>query len=322
MYDEMNDSDVEEVEEDENGKLSFPEGYIHTSILATNKLVFAEAVEVFYSTQVIRGTVRRIEDLFRKQNVSFQKNVRRVEITECKHHDTQHPLRPVLETLSKLPRTCSTIILADEFSIVHGYSTSTAAPLSVSQFVHNAGLGNVTCTDIGQYRLQGKLKDVHIVHRQLVSLWPAVRDTPQDYNGLDDALAIIDKLETSEYGHNVSAWASQTSLRCWVDIQQQFIALVNSGKWRELTQKKDSDAPFNDEYEESMFVFFANVDNATRFRLHLFRRIREGAHVLKNLQPGNDSEVLDEVSEFLACNIAGYRKLDHHIRPKTSIHFA
>ena len=74
-------------------------------------------------------------------------------------------------------------------------------------------LGPTTCIDVGVYQLQGKLEKVRIVNRKLVELWPEVRNTPPDYDGIEDALVEIYRLDSSERAHNVPAWAAQTSFR-------------------------------------------------------------------------------------------------------------
>jgi len=149
------------------------------------------------------------------------------------------------------------------------------------------------------------------VNSKLVEMWPAVRNTPEDYDGFADAVATINSLQSSIYMPNVPAWASHTSLRCWVDIQQQFLALHVSGEWSQLFSE-DGDGAFDDDDEHTddkfTFKFFEHaVDAAVRDLISEVPLLRSGQHVLKWLQPNDDSDLLDEVSQFMAVNIAGYR---------------
>lgn len=119
-------------------------------------------------------------------------------------------------------------------------------------------LAQVKCIDVGVYQLEGKLESVRIVNRQLVNLRPAVRDTPLDCDGLENAMTRISELDASVFGHNVAAWSSQISLRCWVYLQQYLLDLRESGKWAELIEKVVSDAL---DIEDAYYTTFMFLDS-------------------------------------------------------------
>lgn len=119
-------------------------------------------------------------------------------------------------------------------------------------------LAQVKCIDVGVYQLEGKLESVRIVNRQLVNLRPAVRDTPLDCDGLENAMTRISELDASVFGHNVAAWSSQISLRCWVYLQQHLLDLRESGKWAELIEKVVSDAL---DIEDAYYTTFMFLDS-------------------------------------------------------------
>jgi hypothetical protein len=258
------------------------------------------------------------------QSYEVHSRVRRIEITgllELYNHHTPHGrsrharhLRDLLERLQRLPRVKSIFILSDCLpSELHNVPDSW---VSVTDFVQEAGLGPVTCLDIGLFQLHGKFMNVQIMNKRLVEMWPAVRGTPEGYDGFDDAVAIIDKLQSSMHIPNVSVWASHTSLRCWVDIQQQFIALNMSGEWDRLRHAASTGASGgNNNFTDDKYTFKSfnhTASLALRVRVDHYPLLRRGEHVLKWLGPNENSDVLNEASEFLAVNIAGYLHHNEH----------
>jgi hypothetical protein len=113
--------------------------------------------------------------------------------------------------------------------------------------------------------------------------------------------------------HRPPAETFAISLRCWVDIQQQFLALIVSGKWSELADKSSTGFFDNDDVysaDEYKFEFLKRAaHSALRLPIHNFPLLRSGEHVLKRLRPDDDSDLLDAASHFLAVNIAVY---NHH----------
>ena len=66
-----------------DGDFSLLKRKIETNILAVNKQVFSEAIQVLYSNRSVRGPVARMQGLFASQNVGFRDHPRRVEIARC-----------------------------------------------------------------------------------------------------------------------------------------------------------------------------------------------------------------------------------------------
>jgi hypothetical protein len=297
--------------------LSLSDRPIETNILAANKQIYLEAIQVLYSTQIVRGSVSRMQDLFESQNAGFWTYAKRVEITRCDDQDHVKRILPTLHKLQNLPRIRSTVILSDCFTEFRVATGNTAhLPMTVSKFAQDAMLGQVTCVDIGVYQLQGKLENVRIVNSQLVDLWPEVRNTPSGYDGVEDAMMVISDLETSECGHNVPAWTAQTSLRCWVALQQKFLDLRVSGKWDELDEKAFTGTlDVDDDLHQNafMFSFFMSLEESIRLPLSGFHRLSSGEYRIKDLASGDPCELLDEATEFLAYNITGYMNLSCHI---------
>lgn len=289
---------------------------IQTSLLSVCRLVKAEAIEVLYDTKLLRGWPIDLDVVLESYDVYSR--VRHVEITgllDCTtsrnsydHANHSRHLRDFLERLQRLPRVRSILILSDCLTAEPRATIDTW--VSVMEFVQDAGLGPATCVDVGRYQLHGKFKNIQIVNSKLIKMWQAVRDTPEDYDGVQDALAIIDGLQSSIDVPNVPTWASHTSLRCWVDIQQQFLALRVSGEW-DLLKEKASTGVFRNENEhtddEFKFDFFRRAAYAAvRTSMSAFPLLRTGQHVLKRLQPNDNSDVLNEVSQFVAVNIVLY----------------
>ncbi|KAM0705616.1 hypothetical protein Q7P35_006975 [Cladosporium inversicolor] len=303
-----NQWDIEDYDDDDDWLPGpDPDRAVQTSLLSVCQIVKAEAIEVLYDTKIVRGWPIDLDVMLESYDVHSR--VRRIEITglldfmnsHIPHSKTRHArhLRDLLKKLQRLPRLRSILILSD---------CLTSKPyrlqdmwISVTDFVPEAGLGPATCADIGRYQLHGKFEDVQIVNSKLVEMWPYVRDTPEDYDGLNDALAIIKSLRSSVDVPNVSTWASHTSPRCWVDIQQQFLALFLSGEWAKLSQEAD-DRPLFDvggDYTDDMlkYEFFRSAAcEAVRISIFNDPLLRSGEHVLKQLQPNDNSDVWNAVS--------------------------
>lgn len=292
------------------------DGFVQTSILSVCKVVKAEAIEVLYDSKILRGWPIDLDVMLKSHDVFSR--VRRIEITGLlelyNHHSPQgrsrhaRHLRNLLERLQRLPRLISILILSDCLTSESHRLGDAWVP--VMDFVQVAGLEPATCVDIGRFQLHGKFEDVQIVNCELVELWPAVRDTPEGYDGFEEAVALINRLESSIDVPNVSSWASHTSLRCWVDIQQQLPAMKASGEWDRLRAEASTGAfgrdnnYTDDEFKHDFFNHAAIL--AVSVGIDEFPLLRSGQHILKLLQPNANSDVLDEVSEFLAANIAFY----------------
>lgn len=200
---------------------------VHSSILATNKLVYDEAIEVLYSRKTVRCAIDQLYNLF--DDSAFKRLARRVQIDDSLHQYAKSSpvLLKALKHLRSLPRLRSAAILSDSLS--EAGVNDNEDYLSATEFALKAGLGSTTCVDVGRYQLQGDFDHLQIVHHGRGKLWPTVRATPDDYNGFDDAMTILASLQVSPLVTNVPLWASHTSLRCWVDIQQRLYNMMESG---------------------------------------------------------------------------------------------
>lgn len=297
---------------------------IQTSILATNKQINAEAIEILYNSKIIRGTTHQLYRIYDNDR-DFRAFVRNVEVADCIAKYDQKKLRTILLDLKRLLRIRSIVVLADCLADTAAEDAGRIGGVfraqSVMQLVERARLGRCTCIDIGRYQLHGKLEGVQIVHRKIVKMWPAVQATPNGYNGFKDAMAIIGDLGAHESARNVAMWASQTSLRCWVDLHQQFLAMCQSGKWEELQHKARTAILDFDEGEAIKNDFFAELDNRTTLPIRKFALLSSSERPLRELQPSDHGDLLREASEFLAYNMTAYFKTSFHVTAETRFIF-
>lgn len=323
-----NQWDIEDYDQDEDFDGGYEDLTGLTSILSVCKIVKAEAIEVLYETKILRGWPIDLDFMLRRHDVSSR--VRRIEIIGLmdlinsyspygKACHARH-LGDMLERSQHLPRLCSILILSDCLTSNSRFTFDTWT--SVMDFVREAKLEPATCVDVGRWQLHGKFKNVQIVNSKLVKMWPAVRGTPEDYNGVEDAMAIIEDLQSSMYVPNVATWASHTSLRCWVDLQKRFLALKLSGEWDRLQHQK-LNGGFEDDQAEDQFkyeFFRRAADAAARVPIDNFPLLRSGGHSLSRLGPSDDSDLLNELSQFLAVNIAKYNHHSTRSAPRWELH--
>jgi len=296
-----------------NEDLALPERRIHTKILVVNKKIYKEAISVLFATRAVRGSIVRMHELLQSRNDGFLNHVRWVHISNCNKERSSFGFSKTLGALHGLPLIRSIIVLSDCLTEVDHDSDADFIGTTVVEFAMWAMLGPIVCVGIGAYKLENKLPKVWIVNQELVDLWPAVHNTPADYDGLVDAIATIDSLGASVFGYNVPVWASQTSLRCWVDIQQQFLRLRTSGKWLELTAKSLAGLLDSATDEVRIHHFFSKLEDATRLSIATFPLLASGKHVLKDLNRSDPSELLNEAREFLASNIAACKEVSCHV---------
>jgi hypothetical protein len=279
---------------------------IDTSVMAVCKDLWNEASEVLYGTKILRGSVLNLDLILRNPNI--HERARRIEITPCSYarasREKAAHFRDMLIRVQGLPRVQSILVLSDDLS---------RFDIPIMQFIQEVDLGPATCIDIGKYSLGPMFQNVQIVNRTLRDWWPSVRETPEGYDGLRDALDMIDALDTSEHVYNVPTWASHSSLRCWVDLNQQFVEAKRSGEWEELVEKAENET-FDEATEDrsKYMVFRYTVGRAMRRPMYNYPLLRHGEYILRNLGPDDDPYVLDVVSEFLAVNIAGYHEESYH----------
>jgi hypothetical protein len=87
-----------------------PQMPLESSILATNKLIFREAIQVLYHNRVIRVTLIDLKHLL--QDKDFVANVENVEIADCVNGMKSVNLSGILNKLQELPRIGSIVILS------------------------------------------------------------------------------------------------------------------------------------------------------------------------------------------------------------------
>jgi len=81
------------------------ETLIECSILATNKFIFQEAIQVFYHNKTIRATFPELKQLLWHE--CFPTHVESIEIADCANHDEWSDLSicpDILKRLQRLPR--------------------------------------------------------------------------------------------------------------------------------------------------------------------------------------------------------------------------
>jgi len=188
---------------------------ISSSILATSKFVFNEAIPVLYKDKIIRGTTRDLEQLL--DNATFTEHAQYIEIAECisTYHDAD--FHSMLCRLQSLPKVRSLSILSDCL-----YFQGNGRTFTVAQFCEEANLGGAICIDIGKYRLDDKYSDFQFAHRRLVQLWPNVQSKPGNYDPFKDLESMQSKWPSQDDVLNRIPWYLQTSLRCWVGLFERY----------------------------------------------------------------------------------------------------
>jgi len=296
-----------------DGDLALLDRGIHTNILATNQQIYKEAIEVLYATRAVRGSIARMQELIQSRNDGFWNNVRWVEISKCNEERSYDQFLTTLYKLQLPSRIRSTFILSDCLTEVNDHTDDDDVGHTVAEFAEIAMLGPIVCINVGVYMLKDQLPKVRIVNRQLVDMWPTVRSTPAGYDGLIDAVASVDSLGASVFGFNVPVWASQSSLRCWVDTQQQFLRMRASGKWLDLN-KRAADGTLDDGTDDGrIHHFLSKLHRATRLPISAVRLPSSAEHTLKDLNPNSPQDLLNEATEFLSSNIAGYKQVACHL---------
>lgn len=190
---------------------------LHTAILRASKLIYKESLDVLYKNRTVRGNIEQVRDLL--CNKTFRDHVGRIEIEaevdDCTKEPRIRTFAPTLLQLQALPRNPSIVILSDRLGLIdntgEGYVT-------VREFVRRTYLGQALCTDIGRFSLSGRFKDIQILHRKLVKMWPEVVNAPNDYYVCGDVQAVIEATPLHPWLLRVPAWAAQTSLRRWVGL--------------------------------------------------------------------------------------------------------
>lgn len=99
--------------------------------------------------------------------------------------------------------------------------------LSVPKFATMAKLGKATCVEIDRFQLKDKFKNIKIVNRKLLKMWPGVVNAPKDFDAYLEVLVLHVENNIPRSTWNATVWASQTSLRRWVGLGHMAHALCN-----------------------------------------------------------------------------------------------
>jgi hypothetical protein len=281
-----------------------PHTPLESSILATNKLIFREAIQVLYHNRTIRATLIDLKQLLQDKN--FVANVENVEIADCKNGIKSVNLSGILDKLQELPRIGSIVILSDCLGLVK--LRSGPATVYVPDFVqYMARLGNATCIDIGRYRLDGAYHKVQIVNRKLTKMWPSAQNVPEGYDAWADLESMMQRWQPHTDVPNRFAMIIQTSFRCFVGLYEEVISMDAT---REL-ERLDSQALTGtisavDSAKLDLVRGYSDTNIRSPFDTMYDSRTPE-ALSLRNLTPGDDPEVLCWATELLAANIAASR---------------
>lgn len=297
------------IRKDSSDTLSFShappaeEVQLHTSILTTSKIIFLEVILVLYAEHTIRGTTLDFHLLL--QNADFAEHARRIEIADCIGHFQMDRFHSVLRRLQILPRACSLVILSDCLGLVADIMNPGSNHITVVKFARIAQLGDVTCTDIGRYQLHGMFRKFTFVNRRLTQMWPHVRSTPDDYNACDDVVDVMNDWHTRCNTSNWVAWATQTSLRCWVGMHDLLLQTAISGELEEL---RTSHMP----HKQAVFKLIQLYAKTTRPFNYTATDLTEGFidssnlenWLLRHLKAGDDHDTLSWATEYLSLIIA------------------
>lgn len=268
---------------------------IDTSILAVSKDISAEALETLYNRKTVRLT---FEQLLGDKGNDYLNFVRKLEIIDCvsvsKTYGGPAVIRSALQLASSLPRIRSVTILSDSLARLPGPNVH----MTVRSFAESVDLGEVTCVDIGKYRLSGEYSKIMVANSKVLKLWPSVAGMPAEYDALAEARQVLVQWGLSTSLPKWMAWASQTSLRLWVGLFEQM--LVEAAKPFDR-HSVDIDSPEVGRRRD-LGVWYQSI----KFTTDVDRTPwgADGDRVpMHELGPRHDSSTLEWASELLAMNI-------------------
>jgi hypothetical protein len=261
--------------------------YLHTGILAVNKLVHDEALETFYNVKVIRTTFDGFTSLMYLDG--HYDLVRNVEIKHCDLIDSGYYVHEAMQDAQFLPQLKSFTILAD-FLSPHGRQQ----PISVRQFAHQHSLGDVTCAGIGTYSLSGRYSKIQIAHSDICAMWPSVACTPAGYDALEEINTIIEEWNVAKDDSIRVPWASHTSLRLWVAMLQLSLSSTDA-------EFPSSDPAHSPDEDSLLSHFWSSL--CVRPSYTLRNRLIELEKPLSQLASGDDPNLLELFTEWLALAI-------------------
>ncbi|KAK5123724.1 hypothetical protein LTR85_002360 [Meristemomyces frigidus] len=205
-----------------------------------------------------------------------------------------------LQTASELPKVRSVTILSDCLA----YSPKLKGAVTVREFMEAYGLGELTCVEVGRYRLSTDYGDVTVANSKILKMWPNVASTPLEYDAKAEARRVIDEWLQPRIFKVVCrtdmAWAAHTSLRLWVGLFEEALAAKYS-VWDEDGDVDDIEL----EYRHDVIAWLG--------ALKIHEAIGwtppgvDGRHVaMHTLGPQHDAVTLEWATELLAMNIETY----------------
>ena len=268
---------------------------LSTSIFAVNKQLHDEALEAFYNNKTIRVSFQQLSRLVQSSNAAYF--VRHIEITNCADA-TPLEVHQLLQAAVKLPRLRSITILSDYLSrTVHG-----SHHMEVRSFAEICSFGNVVCTDIGRYEIQGPLAAVKFAHSKILKMWPNVASTPDNFDVFAEIKKVSHEWEiTDDPAINIESWASHSSLRIWVALWQK--AVEYAAKDMELPPLLSEDSPRTN-FSLSNWTYHCISD--PQGGLQLLPTHERGAVAIHQRGPDHRNEVLEYVTEAISMNINAY----------------
>lgn len=258
---------------------------IHTSTFAVSKLISAEALETFYNVKTVRLTVPQLYAALWRAD--FTELARNVQLIDCISSPSPATLHYVLRNTSHLPRINLLTVASDCLAWVPAKKSN----MTVREFAEEAMLGDVTCVDVGRYKLHAMDGRIDFVHTKLSRMWPKVQKTPDDFDAFQVAVGLLKGWDLVGNLQNQMAWVSQTSLQLWVGLRQACI---------DHCRKACDDGimpPVNPLHTAFM---------QTMKRHALMPPFVVVECPLRKLGPGDNSDDLEWATEFLALNVETY----------------
>ncbi|KAK4961930.1 hypothetical protein LTR10_002423 [Elasticomyces elasticus] len=307
------------------GPDDYPNKSISITLAATCRKIHDEVLELFYDTRTIRLTVIELDDVLTAD--SFTSYARCVQLIDCVRTPSPAKLRNVLYKTLLLPKIKAVTIAADCLAYGEGlvkkeitdedwwtrrddepempdYQDVTLGSQMIGRrFARQAGLGEVTCVDMGRYKLTGAFEKVQVLHTKLLRMWPAVAATPKDYDAFAIAKALIEEwdIHDTRTPSAVLTWVAHTSLKL-------FVGLLQASKTGNYT--KEDVAHGDPRYKYRWYcpvVFMQSIKSIPGYMES--RLPKDFMHVpIHTLGAHHDSALLEFWTEQLSLNIATCRE--------------
>ena len=288
---------------------------VEASILATNKLIYKEAVQVLYHNRTFRATFPELERLL--QHKDFVANVEFIEVADCVNAAGRCDpgiCSRILKRLQQLPRIRSIVMLSD---CLNGLALHDAGPwtdytytqsIAVPDFIQNwLGLRSTTCVDIGRYQLHGEYSGVQVVNRRLTTMWPSAQSVPTGYDAWADLECLTQKWKVLADIPNQMTLTLQTSFRCWVGLHEELASLEASGELDELFEQDVTGSVSDLDMAKLRIAkeWAATTLNSRLTDMAFLPNMYEPRTLnLRHLKPGDDPNMLCWATEYLAANIS------------------